>query len=356
MSYRKIPAKIIYGSKSIQDYYEGFDGDSGYYLFQVKDPQGGTPWIMTESFLSFSFTDSAGTISGLYRIGDYDGEPSYTSTSGGWMLYYVASMGKWILMQNAPYYGYIPRTTAEADTDYDTGVTTYTYTGDIWWEATSFDTMPYNGATAGTFNFALTSWQSTYTNLSQYASIVHTFTGDVSSTYYKKIISGSGPAGVYEGGRVVGISEWTFTWKSRTQRIIKYGDDYREWMNLTRYRNIRYVEDHYLNTRWTGWVAESTLGAPNADPEKGFYAVESEPIPTNNFTLKWFHFVPDDPDDPDSDGDIVQEDSWTDKDGVVHQMPNITVTWDDVKSYNTTNINKLRILGKVPVCEVAIWR
>lgn len=356
MSFVKIPNKIHYGSKSITDHYTGIGDDNGTYIFKVPTNESGSQFthVKLNYWLTYVFTDSEGL---TWEDAEHEtgGEPCFQA-SNGWMLYYVPSLSKWIMMQNASWWGYIPRTTAESYTDPDTHVTEYTYNGDIWWEATSLNTMPWNGAVAGTFTFGLDGWSSRYTDLSVYEDVTHTLSGDVGNPK-SLLVSGSGPTGIYDDNTYVGFPEWNYTYQSRpTTYITHYGDDDGEWANLTRYRNIRYVDEHYLTTRWSGWVASDILGAPNAETNRGFYATPDEPQVQQNFTLKWYHFVPDDPDDPESDGIIQHDTSWTDDGGVVHQMPDVTVTWVGVQSEYGVHVPLVNINKRIAMAEAAIWR
>ena len=357
MGFMHIPSRLHYGSKDIVDFYEGVGNDSGYWLFKMPNDK----YIMRYGELSFTFTDtSSSPIDNLQYAGvEVGGEPGYQGPNGTWKMYYVPSFAKWIIIRNAPYWGYIPSASAYADSDYDTGVTTFTYTGDLWWECSTINTMPYDGQTVGNFTFALRGYTSDYPDLQQYANMTHNLTGDISQPYYK-IKSGNGPTGVYDNDKYVGYPEWIYRYNGTNKYLTHYGDSNYDWQGLQRY-SINRIEGRDLNDSWTGWVAIDTLGAPNADTTKGFYAwigdnPRNPPEPESDITFKWYHFVPDDPDDPESAGDIVQDNSYVDDRGVSHSMPDIEVTWRKYTTPVSTHVPRLRIIGKLAMCEAAIWR
>ena len=357
MSYMKIPNKVFFGSASFVDHYVGEDDDYGGYLFKINLGGGDFTHVKTSGFIQYELSDSTGltwqSTQGYGMCQEVGGEPVFFS--GNWKLYYVPSLAKWIMMENPPWIGYIPRTTASFYTDPDTGVTEYTYEGDIWWESSSLKTTPWNGELAGNFIFGMDGWSSRYPDLSTYEGITHSLSGDVANKV-ATVLSGSGPTGMYSDGSWIGFPEWYYTYNGTNTYITKYGSGDSQYTNLQKYNRLRYLDGHYLTTRWTGWVATNILGAPNAYTNKGFYATTTEPEVTQNFTLQWYHFVPDDPDDPDSDGVIQHDSSWTDDDGVVHNMPDITVTWDRIRDAWSVHVSQNRIVKKVAFCEAAIWR
>lgn len=361
MSFIKIPNRIHYGSKSIEDYYRGVSENYGEYLYKIPTGTDTFKYVKTQSLLSFTFTDSYQNWEFQYTGYDCGGEPVFGYGSNWrYKIYFIPSWSKWILIENAPWIGYIPRSTAEQDTDPDTHQTTYTYTGDIWWESSTFNTMPYDNAVAGTFTFGLSSWVSRFPDLAQYDNITHTITGDVTAPV-AKLVSGYGPTGKYDDGTFVGFPEWRYTHNNGYKYIVKYGDRYSDWRNLERYRNLRYVDDKSLSTTWTGWVATEIMGEPNANPTGGFYAyVGSNPIDPpdieNDITFQWYHFVPDDPDDPESYGVLQHDAYWEDEDGNRHNMPDIVASWRGIMNEHSVHIGLSKIVSKICMGEAAIWR
>ena len=340
MAFVKVPSKIIYGSKSFTDFYYG-DG----YIFDIRDSNNQHVWIMTNSFLSYSLSGDMGTLD--YAGEQYGGEPCFSGN--GWKLYYCPSMSKWILTQNAPWWGYVPKTRIDAYYDTDLSSYEYDYEGDLWWESTSLNTTPFEGAEAGTFTFGV-KWSDEW-GLSNYTSVEYRLSGDVGIPY-SKLSAGSGPCGVYENGKYVGYPQWHYTLDNLTRYVVKYGDD--SWYGLE-YINIRYIDDERLDTRWRGYLAVE-YGFPNLDTNRGWYAILTEPVVGSDFTLVFFHWVWNNPDDHDEGGEIVQESSWEDAEGVTHSKPDITVSWDDVKTQNNVAVDKAKLLTKVDMFEAAIWR
>ena len=351
MAFVKIPSKIIYGSKSFTDFYYGYgdSGDRGNYIFQVKDSNNNTVYIMTDGFLKYELSgdNNLGTLE--YADQQYGGEPCFIG--GNWKCYYCPSKEKWILTQNAPWFGYIPKTTV--DTYYDTDISAYEYNyeGDIWWEAGSLNTTPFEGQEAGRFTFGIGSSTAAEYGLSQYSDITYILTGGVANTY-SKLSSGNGPCGVYENGRYVGYPTWSYPKGSSTSYVVKYG--YNKWYNLE-YVNIRRIDDEYLDSRWRGYLAVE-FGQPNLDTDRGWYATLTQPTVGSDFTLHFFHWVWTDPDDHEQGGSIVQEDSYTDPEGETISKPDITVSWDSIRNQYTVPISGGKLLTVIDMVEAAIWR
>lgn len=352
MGFVKMPNKIIYGSKSFVDFYKWVGDDSnwngGSYIFNVNGE-----WVMTDSFLKFKFIGDNGLGTLNYAGQEYGGEPCFEGN--GWKCYFCPSMGKWILTQNAPWFGYIPKTKVTTYYDVDDGYS-YDYDGDLWWEASSVNTTPYgDDDDVGTFEFGIDSSKAADYGLTQYSSITYTLTGDIDNYNVWKHLSGVAPCGTYQGDLYVGYPTWTYTGKNNaTHYILKYGSD--KWYNL-QYVRTRYIDEEYLSTRYTDYVAPE-FGMPNLDTERGWYATGSTtpPTPQNNFTLHWFHWVWTDPDDHDQGGSIVQETSWTDDDDVVHPMPDKTVSWERIRGLSELSIANGNVLTAIDMVEAAIWR
>lgn len=350
MGFAKIPSKVIYGSKSFVDFYKfvGDDDDwsGGDYIFYINGD-----YVMTQGFIKFKFTGDNGLGDLEYDNEQYGGEPCFTGGSS-WKLYYCPSRGKWILTQNAPFYGYMPKTDVRV-TYYD-GNYEYDYRGDLWWESSTLNTTPYgDNKTGGTFTFGIDSSTASEWGLTQYSSITYTLAGDIGNYQYWKRLSGSGACGLYEGNFYVGYPTWTYlTNTQQTRYVVKYGTS--KWYNLE-YINTRYIDDEYLRTRWRGYIIPE-FGRPNLDTERGWYATQTEPTAGSNFTLQWYHWVWTDPDDHDEGGSVVQESSWTDDDDVVHPMPDKTITWKEVADTTSLPIPKGNIMTVIDVAEAAIWR
>ena len=349
MGFVKVPSKVIYGSKSFVDFYkwvgDGTDWEGGGYIFNINGD-----WVMTDSFIKFKFIgdNSLGTLT--YADEQYGGEPCFEGN--GWKCYYCPTKGKWILTQNAPWFGYVPKT--EVRVSYYDGDYEYDYRGDLWWEASTINTTPYGDNTAvGTFTFGIPSAIAAEWDLTQYSSITYTLTGDIDNYQHWNHLSGYAPCGTYEGGFWVGYPTWTFTGAdSRTKYVVKYGGD--KWFDL-QYINTRYIDDEYLSTRWRGFIIPE-LGRPNLDTERGWYATPDEPVAESDFTMQWYHWVWNDPEDHDEGGSVVQESSWTDPEGVVHNMPDKTITWDSIRDLTGLPIARGLIMTHVDMAEVAIWR
>lgn len=348
MGFVSIPSKIIYGSKSFTDFYKWIGDSSGFnggdHIFYINNQ-----YVMTNGFISFEFTgdNSLGTLA--YAGTQYGGEPCFSGN--GWKLYYCPTKGKWILMQNAPFYGYVPKTQVRVtyyDGDYE-----YDYRGDIWWESSTINTTPFGNNTAvGTFTFGIDSTTASEWGLTQYSSVTYTLTGDISNQYWMHL-TGVGPCGTYEDGIWVGFPTWTYlTSDNQTKYVIKSGDS--KWFNL-QYINTRYIEDERLSTRWRGYIIPD-FGRPNLDTERGWYATLTEPEVESNFTMNWYHWVWNDPEDHDEGGSIVQESSWTDSEGNTHSMPDKTITWDSIRNDVNLPIAKGNILTVIDMAEAAIWR
>ncbi len=349
MAFVRIPSKIIYGSKSFVDFYYGYgDVDRGNYIFKVPLESGSSDsYIMTNSFLKYKLSGEMGELP--YAEQQYGGEPCFEGS--GWKCYYCPAWGKWILTQNAPWWGYIPRTTV--DTSYDTATSAYEYdyNGDLWWESTSLNITPISGVVAGTFTFGIDASTANRYGLSDEADTTYEMQGGIANTY-SKLVSGSGPCGTYDNGKYVGYPQWNYTLNLVTGHIVKYGDD--KWYGL-QYENIRYIGDERLDTRWKGYVLVE-YGFPNLDTERGWYATINEPEIGSNITLNFFHWVWDNPDDHDEGGSVVQESSWTDPEGHTYSRPDITASWDEVKDQYSVDVERTKLITKIDMVEAAIWR
>ena len=351
MGFAKIPAKVIYGSKSFVDFYKwvgetDYDFPGGDYIFNINGD-----WVMTQGFIKFKFTgdNSLGDLE--YDNEQYGGEPCFTGGSS-WKLYYCPSRGKWILTQNAPFYGYMPKTDVRV-TYYD-GNYEYDYRGDLWWESSTLNTTPYgDNTTGGTFTFGIDSNLASEWGLSQYSDITYTLSGDIGNYQYWKKLSGYGVCGTYQGNIYVGYPVWTYqNNNNQTRYVVKYGTN--KWYNIE-YIRTRYIDDEYLPSRWMGYVIPD-FGRPNLDTERGWYACQNLPTINSNFTMQWYHWVWNDPDDHDEGGSVVQESSWTDSEGVVHPMPDKTITWSEIADTTSLPISKGNVMTSIYMSEAAIWR
>lgn len=352
MAFVRIPQKTVYGSQALTEMWED---EYGHYLFQLKK-NGDDVWVMTPSYPTWRLTDENGHLQPMTQLGQVNGETRWRETNG-WNLYYVPSMAKWVIIRNPPYEGYVPSTAATASTDPDTGTTTYEYQGDVWFECQTIDTMPYDGSDVGTFTLAaaLSGSANLYPQLAPYANwTIHLVGTTYPAAVERTDGSGdgrSGPQGVY-GDTFVGFPEWSYTWAGKTKYVSEYA--YRNFTGLRRV-STRSVDDRNLTDRFTGWVAEDTIGPITVAPH-GFYASLAQPPIESNFTLQWYHFVPDDPEDEESPGNMVHATSWIDDEGVEHQTPDITCTWLGVMGLARAHVSKARRTVRRSVTEAAIWR
>lgn len=347
MAFVKIPSKIIYGSKSFVDFYYGYGNeDSGNYIFEITG-SGYRTFLMTNGFVRFELSGNMGSLG--YSSQQYGGEPCFEGS--GWKCYFCPSLDKWILMQDAPWYGYIPRTTVNTYYNTDTSAYEYDYRGDLWWESASLNTTPVSGEVAGTFTFGFDASTAARYGLSTEAETTYEITGGIVNAI-GELTSGTGPCGTYSNGKYVGYPQWSYTLNDLNQYIVKYGDD--KWYGL-QYESILYIEDERLDTRWRGYVA-TEYGFPNLDTNRGWYATLSEPTVGNDITLNFFHWVWDDPEDHDEGGSIVQESSWTDAEGHTFSRPDITASWDDIQDQYSVGVDRTKLLTRIDMGEAAIWR
>lgn len=346
MGFYYSPSKMKFGNVNLTDFWVGTDSHSDKYIIRLNNQV-----IMVDYALRWTLTSQKTGDLGTDE-GDCGGQPVF-SNSNGWHIYYCVYKQKWILIQNPRYVGYIPQTSVIYDSYNDE----YDYNGDVWWETSSLKTTPLKaagsetGEVVGTFILGPPSY---YPSLENEDTEIE-FTGDLTNTYYRRTEGTAFPYGTYENGIYVGYPLWTADVNGEDHNIVKCSSEY-SWVNLLRV-NMHSVDGHYLYSRYIGWVCPSICGGFNGNTARGFYATPDKPEIGQDFILSWYHFVPEDPDDPESWGDIVQEDSYTDDEGVTHYHPKYTAVWQEILYTDPTNYVPLaETTTFANVAEIAIWR
>lgn len=291
MGFFRSPSKLHYGSKVIDGIYIGTGSDYGKIILRRSNSN---DYELFMSKPTWNISTSLGET--LHPYGSCGGEPAYTSAqnphaqgSQGWYLYHsnyfrtattANSKGKWLLVRNAPYCGYIPRQSV----NYDSSDDTWTYAGDTWYETTDMETLGANGDSAGTFTGVSDDVRS------------QTVTATISVSPVPSD-SRSSIAGNW-GSFWIGFPTWELNIPEMGLNIDVFKKWNGQYHGLSR---IDVTEIEGVPCEINGYVI---AGMKKPSLKNTFWFNPNEPRLSQNYEMYLYHFVPTDEEHPELGGTI----------------------------------------------------